>query len=105
MSSDNKIIYLKSEDPSLYKIIFDVIKEIIPETYLVFNHTNNDGDEPENGFTINDYNYEKSICFYLKIDGSKLAAFKCSKNNYKVGVGLKILSQVFKSLDDKMSLK
>ena len=33
MSSDNKIVYLKSDDPSLYKIIFDVIKEIIPETY------------------------------------------------------------------------
>lgn len=101
MSSDNKILYLKADDPSLYKIIFDVIKEIIPETYIIFNNTNNDDNNPYNGFIINDYNYEKSICFFLKVDGSKLAAYKCSKNNYKVGIGLKVLSQVFKSLDDK----
>lgn len=101
MASDNTILYLKGEDPSLYKIIFDVIKEIIPETYIVFNNTNNDENNPYKGFIINDYNYEKSICFFLKIDGSKLAAYKCTKNNYKVGIGLKVLSQVFKSLDDK----
>lgn len=96
MSSDDRLMYLKANEVHFFKIMFDILKEILPDTNIEFYKN-----AREKGFRIKDISPEKSIMFLLKIDANKLSEFYCSsQNSYVIGVNLVQLCSLLKSTED-----
>ena len=101
MDYSDKVVCLQTNNIKIFKIIFEILKDILPETNITFyKETDNDG-ETVCGFKISDMT--ETICISLKII-TDMSSFYCSKNKYTVGINLKYLADFFKSAEDSDNL-
>lgn len=122
---DNKLVYFKTKYVNSLKILFEVIKNILPDTTIKFikEQTVNDEDNhqikkeniqiekkcigdsiPWSGIRIVDVNPGKSILIILNLDGSQLQDFKCFANLLEFGINLACMNRIFKNIDKEDEL-
>jgi proliferating cell nuclear antigen PCNA len=91
----DKVVYLKSNEVKIFKIIFDILKDILQYATIEF-YKNSKGC----GFKVQDISTEKTLMFILKINAAKLPEFYCTNDSYKIGVNLSSMCSLLKSADD-----
>lgn len=103
MGSD-KAVYLQTTQIKIFKIIFDILKDILQDTTIKFYKETkiiNNEEVEICGFRISDMT--ETICISLNIT-TDVTTFYCSKNEYPIGINLKSLADFFKSAEDSNTL-
>lgn len=96
MNYSDKAVYLQTHAIKIYRVVFEILKDILPETNITF--SNNAG-KPE--LKILDMTETLCVTVNIKIND---ANFYCNQNQYTVGVDLKKLSDIFKAEENSDSL-
>lgn len=127
----SKIVYLKTEHVIPMKILFEVMKDILPDTIIEFVGEPKPDDKKKQiikkgniqvkknnidknkkviepvkwtGIRIMNVDPTKSILISLKLDGSQFQEFKCATEIFSIGVNLVALNKLLKTIDKEDEL-
>ena len=120
----NKLLWVMTEHVGPFKILIEVLKELLPEAILEFhqnlskknnNESDNDNSDEENnskdknktgGMRIMAIDSTRTVLIYLKLDSINFTEYLCNKEKLTLGVNMSYFHKLIKSMekDDTLSL-
>ena len=131
METDKKILHVMTEHTGPFKILIEVLKELLPEAILEF-HKNNDEDHnvennedsssnsdsddsekksskkkdsKKGGLRIMAIDSTRTVLIYLKLDSINFTEYKCTKDKLSLGVNMGYFHKLIKSMEKDDNLK
>jgi proliferating cell nuclear antigen PCNA len=91
-------LYIKSKHTQILKTVFEVLKDILPETTIEFNK--------KNGIKIASIDPTQTILVYLKLDAKEFDEFMCKESKFTIGLNMDLFYKLIKSVkkDDTFSI-
>ena len=124
-AEDKKILHVMTEHTGPFKILIEVLKELLPEAILEF-HKNYDADDDDDddssdsdskkssekkkdnkkgGLRIMAIDSTRTVLIYLKLDSINFTEYKCSKDKLSLGVNMGYFHKLIKSMEKDDNLK
>ncbi len=98
-----KILEIVTEHAGPFKVLFEVLKDMLTETNIEFRSYPKDADGNENPnekdcMKIVAFDPTKTILINLKLDGNSFTTFTCKKNKFLIGINLSYFYRLIKSM-------
>lgn len=94
-----KILNVMTEYTNPFKLLIEVLKEILVETNIEFRANTKESDIDDSYMKIMAIDTTNTVFIYLKLDGKEFTKFDCKNKKITIGVNLGCFYKLIKSMD------
>lgn len=94
-----KILNVMTEYTNPFKLLIEVLKEILVETNIEFRANTKENDIDDSYMKIMAIDTTNTVFIYLKLDGKEFAKFECKDKKITIGVNLGCFYKLIKAMD------